>query len=360
MKKKMRTGWFALIGIFSAFILLSVVSNLAVADSVKEIRICCQMPVDHFDSKAVELFIKKAEELSNKTLKFKYFPAGQLYNEMDLVDVLPSGGVEMAQIGLDRHVGRVPSGSFVCPYFAAPDAYYRWWYDTACGAGLYYKILKPAFAKDNMVLLSTLNYATTYAILTNKPVHTLEDYKGLRIRTAAKALGAVVEALGAKAVVMSSSDVYMALQRGTIDGALSGTSSFVSRKWYEVAKYMQLVPLGNVPFGFAANLDFWKSLSPAQQKAIQEATREMEIWSVQASMDEHERCLDIMKKGGVEVFDFPPEIDKEIAKRGLEAIGNIVKPDVGQATWDEAMTMLDKANKADKPGWKEMLEKRSF
>lgn len=341
-------------------VLLVGVGQRATAEEFKNIKVACQMPADHFDSKAVELFIKKAEEKSNNTLKFQFFPAAQLYSDHDLVDVLPKGGVEVAQIGLDRHIGRVPAGHFAYPYFVGPNAYFRWWYDKKDDAGLYYKVLKPAFAKDNINLLSSLNYATTYAIITNKPVHTIADYKGMKIRTSGKSLGAVVEALGAKAVVMSSADVYMALQRGTIDGALSGTSSFVSRKWYEVAKHVQLVPLGNIPFGFAANMDFWKKLSPEQQKAVEEAAREMEIWAVNASIEDHERALDVMKKADVEIYDFPQEVQDEIAETGLKAVQTIVEPDVGEAVWTEAMQLLSNAKKVDKPDWKEMLEKRSF
>ncbi len=328
--------------------------------SAKDIMVTCQMPVDHFDSKAVELFIKKATEYSHGKLKFKYFPAGQLYNDVDLVDVLPKGGVQLAQIGLDRHVGRVPAGHFCYPYFAGPDAYFRWWYDKACGAGIFYSILRPQFEKDNIHLISSLNYATTYAIITNKPVHTLEDYKGLRIRSSGKSLGAFLESLGAKATVLTSADVYLALQRGTIDGALSGTSSFVSRKWFEVAKYVQIIPLGNIPFGFAANLTFWKGLKPDDQKAIEEAARDMEIWAVEKSIEEHDQCVAEMKKAGVEIYTFPPDVEEKMMSTGLEAVGSVVRPDTGDAVWNDAIGKLKLAIKAGKPGWKEMLQKREF
>ena len=329
------------------------------ADSISG-KVCCQMPADHFDSKAVELFIKKAEELSNNTISFKFFPAGQLYSEHDLVDVLPKGGVEMAQIGLDRHVGRVPVGHYAYPYFADPDVYYRWWYDKKCGGGIFYDVLKPAFEKDNIKLLSTLNYATTYAIITNKPIRKLEDYKGMKIRSSGKSLGSFLEMLGAKAVVMSSSDVYMALQRGTIDGALSGTSSFVSRKWYEAAKYVQIIPMGNIPFGWAASMKYWNKLSDDQKKVIEEASREMEIWAVKASSDEHDRCVKVMKDAGVEIMHFPKDIENELIKSGLKAVQQVVEPDVGKETWQLSMKYLENARQANGPTWQELLKTRPF
>ncbi len=85
----------------------------APALKVVEVRICGQMPVGHFNIVAVDRFIEDAEKRSNGTLHFTHYPAGQLYTAPDLVDVLPAGGVEMAQIGVDRHIGRVPEGHFI-------------------------------------------------------------------------------------------------------------------------------------------------------------------------------------------------------------------------------------------------------
>jgi len=338
---------------------LGFVPQAVAKQKVVEVRICCQMPAAHFDSIAVENFTKRAEELSKGSLKFTYYPAGQLYKAPELADVLPAGGVEMAQIGLDRHVGRIPEGNFIYPYFVSEDAYYRWWYDKDGGAGMYYSIMKPAFARDNIHLLSTLNYAPDYATITNKPVHTIADYKGLKIRSSGKSLGAVLEALGAKAIVMASADVYTSIQRGTIDGGLSGTTTFTSRKWYEVAKYVQHITLGNIPFGFAANLKFWNKLSPEQKKAIEQATREMEIWAVEASQEEHEKSLDIMRKAGLEIWQFSEADRAKIAEIGLGAVESVVKPDVGEKTWNDAMKALENAKKGTIP-WKKMLETRTF
>lgn len=343
----------------AVLILVGTVPSALAKKGVVEVRICCQMPAAHFDSIAVERFIKRAEELSNGSLHFTYYPAGQLYKAPELVDVLPAGGVEMAQIGMDRHSGRVPAGHFIYPYFVNEDAYYRWWYDKEGGAGIFYTILRPAFAKDNMHLLSTLNYAPDYATITNKPVHTLADYKGLKIRSSGKSLGAVLEALGAKAVVMSSSDVYTSIQRGMIDGALSGTTTFTSRKWYEIADYVQKIALGNIPFAFAANLQFWNKLTPEQKKAIGEATREMEIWAVTASQEEHLKSLELMKKAGVEIWEFSEEDKAKIAEIGLDAVGSVVKGDVGEKTWNDAIKALKNAQKGTIP-WKKMLETREF
>lgn len=329
------------------------------ANKVVKIRLCSQMPVGHYNTVALDNFIKDAEKRSGGSLKFTHFPAGQLYKPEALVEVLPAGGVEMAQIAMDRHSGRIPVGNFASVPLQGFEQFYRWYYDTADGGGIHYEILQPEFAKDNMHLISTLLNTSDFAIITNKPVKKVADYKGLKIRASGRGLGAAVRSWGASAVVMSSSDVYLAIQRGTIDGAMSGHTSLTSRKWYEIANYVQDMDLGVFGFSLAANLKFWKSLAPDQKKAIEEAARATEIWLVDTALKGEVDSTDIMRKAGVEVWDWPAAEHKKLKDLSNVGIAKVIKPDVGAALWNKAVNLMNNVKTATIP-WKELLEKRKF
>jgi len=326
---------------------------------VVKIRMPSQMPVGHYNTVALDNFIKDAETRSGGTLKITHFPAGQLYKPEDLVDVLPDGGVEMAQIAIDRHLGRVPAGHFASSPLMAHDWYLRTYYDVAQGGGLFYNIIRPAFRKDNIHVLSTLMNAADFAIITNKPVKKVGDYKGLKIRASGKGLGAAVESWGASAVVMSSADVYMAIQRGTIDGAMSGATSLVSRKWFEIADYVQDMDIGVFGFSLAANLKFWNSLTDKQRKAIEEAARATEIWLVDRALKGEVEALDTMKKAGVKIYNWPPEQHKKLVALSTEGIAKVTIPDIGEDVWKEAMRYVNAAAKSTTP-WKQLLQKRKM
>ena len=95
----------------------------------------------------------------------------------------------------------------------------------------------------------------------------------------------------------------MALQRGTIDGANSGISSFWSRKYYEVTDYLAC---NDWNFGMAVTLinnKKWDSLPADVQKAMLEAAEEAKIWTRNASEKADMASLASLKEKGMKFFD---------------------------------------------------------
>ncbi len=77
---------------------------------------------------------------------------------------------------------------------------------------------------------------------------------------------------GAGPSFLTGSEVYMALQRGTLQGSIASISSMVERKFYEVAPYMIMLPYASVQTYLAVNKGFFDRLTPAQQKAVLDAS----------------------------------------------------------------------------------------
>jgi TRAP-type C4-dicarboxylate transport system substrate-binding protein len=73
------------------------------------------LPIQHHITKASEVFKNAVEKNSNGKIEIQFYPAQQLYNDKDVVNVLPKGGVEMGVVQLDFWTGLVPSASL--PYF---------------------------------------------------------------------------------------------------------------------------------------------------------------------------------------------------------------------------------------------------
>ena len=105
-------------------------------------------------------------------------------------------------------------------------------------------------------------------MICTKPIKSIADFKGKRIRTYGFAYPALVQALGGTPVSMSSSDGYEALQRGILDCSPIGPSLAHGWKYDEVAKYYIDVPIG-ASFGhmIAMNLKSYNALD-AQTKSI--------------------------------------------------------------------------------------------
>ena len=102
---------------------------------------------------------------------------------------------------------------------------------------------------------------------TRKPVRTIEDLKGLRIRTPGGMQTRYIKALGIAVVFMPLSDVYMALETGTIDGVVTCPPCLIGFKLYEVAKYAVHATFGCVGEGIVMNKKSWKN-TPDDLKSI--------------------------------------------------------------------------------------------
>jgi TRAP-type C4-dicarboxylate transport system substrate-binding protein len=111
----------------------------------------------------------------------------------------------------------------------------------------YWHEIHPEFAaelaKYNMIAVG-MRPLESYGILCTKPVRSVEEFKGLRLRSYGFAIPAVVEALGAVPVAMSTNDTYEGLSRGIIDCSPIGPTLARGWKFDEVAKYYVDVPLG--------------------------------------------------------------------------------------------------------------------
>ncbi len=325
---------------------------------VVEVRLTGHMPVGQLDTMACERFIKEAETRSKGSLKFIHYPAGQLAMDMKAYDLCKRGGIEMAQFFTNRAVGIIPETDLTIPYYDDADWWARRMYDSESGGGLIPKYIAPKFEKQGLHLMTGPLYSPEHSMLTKKPIRKMTDYNGLKIRTSGRSYGAMVETWGAKPVVMTSADVYMALQRRTIDAACSGLTSFRSRKWYEVMSHVQLLWMQVSTLDMIANLKWWNSLTAEHRKIIEESLRVATIWAWEECIKEVDGDIKFLKSKGLEVIDFKisaPEEWEKIRKANLVAQEKLVAPTVGPETWKDHIQMLNATKGATKT-WRQVLE----
>jgi TRAP-type C4-dicarboxylate transport system substrate-binding protein len=106
-----------------------------------------------------------------------------------------------------------------------------------------------------------------------KPVRTMEDMKGMRIRTPSRAQSAQLTALGATPVDMPVTQIYNALERGVIDATMIPLSAMLDFKLLEVVKYLTVdAPLGRSPFLVSMQRKRYEGLAPDLKKIIDDTT----------------------------------------------------------------------------------------
>lgn len=116
----------------------------------------------------------------------------------------------------------------------------------------------------------------------NKPVKSVDDLKGLKVRSFTPSMAALIQSFGATPVTMQFSEVYPSLQRGVADCGVTSPTSGNSGKWPEVTTHFLPLSVSGSVQGHFMNLDYWNKFSPAAQKSLLAQFKKMEdeMWSL--------------------------------------------------------------------------------
>ena len=162
--------------------------------------------------------------------------------------------------------------------------------------------------KNNKVWPLYFHTLNTYQPLCTKPVTTVDDFKGLRIRSFGSYQPKLWESLGAVGVNVLPAEIYEGLQKGRLDCAFYSTDLHASSRLYEVAKYLTTLGFGPQPtWPIWVNYEKWQSFPDAVTDLIMEVSKEASERSLQALEEAGQKSLETMIENGVEVVEFKEE-----------------------------------------------------
>jgi TRAP-type C4-dicarboxylate transport system substrate-binding protein len=160
-------------------------------------------------------------------------------------------------------------------------------------------------------------------MFTKKPVNSIADIQGLKIRTGGGVAEKVAKALGASAFVKPAPESYELLSSGVADGVFFPLESIISFKLDTVLEQATLFPGGmySSAFGFFMNEDKWNKLPKQDQEIIEKLSGEHIARLAGASWDEADRKgLEQLKKSGVKIVNANSELVAEVRKRSAPII----------------------------------------
>lgn len=181
------------------------------------------------------------------------------------------------------------------------------------------------FAKFEVKNVFWVDYGFIQMWNSKRPLRSPADFVGLTMRSYSAGDSETLKALGAAPTLMSSSEMYMALQRGTVDGATTGMPAGVSRKVYEVQKYLTIANYCTAEFCVQANLEWWEGLDAEGQEAILKAGRDAEAWIRGAIAKSEQEAEKIIREAGLEVITLTNEERAALAEATRGVKDNFVK-----------------------------------
>lgn len=212
----------------------------------------------------------EVQKRSGGHLKIKFYSSGTLYHYKPSEAALAAGELDASQFA-GFTMGQIVQTVALPCLFDSWDQVKKFHREGGMN------LIAKGVSSCNMRPLFAIPFASITGIF-RKPVHTLDDLKGLKLRSPTAQLIAYLKRLGATSVHVATTEVYQALQLGTIDGVISTTESFYKRKWYEGARYFLNTPLGLYVHYSMISLKKWDSLPPDIQNLMLEVGEEVEDW----------------------------------------------------------------------------------
>jgi TRAP-type C4-dicarboxylate transport system substrate-binding protein len=169
----------------------------------------------------------------------------------------------------------------------------------------------PEFS-DNMHVLTFLPTDMQMFVTTEKKIQSLSDFSGLKIRANSGQLITAIDKLGAAAVSITTTEVFMALSQKTVDGAISSPSAMTAFVWQDAVNYLYDLPICTGMNYIGMNLDVWNSLPSDIQDAMDACSLEFYEKYMKQNNAEQQNSIDTMTAAGVEFVELSDETIADI------------------------------------------------
>ena len=302
MKKKVLSVCFISVLVGSLVVGIGTATKAAAAPKVIELKLASPMPPGH--PMHVDMWDVWAKELNKRTngrVKVTIYPGGALGQAPVIWENTLKGICDIGCVG-NYTPAKFPVMDFRqwlpfrIPNF--PVQNHITWH-------LYYQgLLDPELA--GYKFLYPCDPGPTLLCTNKKKVMTLDDFRGLRIRV----LGSCpsLDRLKADTLNMPLGEVYTALERGTIDGLVTGTSVLPAVKLDKIVRYISLAPFSYGGWYVLMNLNVWNKLPQDIQHIIDVLNQETYYRQVLTTFYEKDQVqgVKLCKAAGIEFYSPPP------------------------------------------------------
>ncbi|MGH1352707.1 MAG: TRAP transporter substrate-binding protein [Methyloligellaceae bacterium] len=277
---------------------------------------------------AAEEFAKKVKDYTEGRYEIRIYPSGQLANDPKAIEQLQLGGVDFTVSATGSYATHLPSLNLTAMPFLV-DSYEQGWelYDNS-------EWLKGEFDKlpsKGFRVLATWE-AGFRSFTTKEPLTSPADAEGEKMRVYPNdMIRWTMEAIGFQTVVMPITDVYLAIQQGTVSGQENPVDTIKSLRFNEVAPNITLTRHVYSPLPLTVSESTWQKLSDADKDAFSKAATEAAAFSRDLVKNSVDSQLAEMTEAGAtvsvpEIGPFRKAVESVYDKaRGVYGAGEVDK-----------------------------------
>src|SRR5262250_148351 len=270
------------------------------AQNVRHYRFAYDQPRSTGYGVAADIFSNKLAELSHGTMLIDQFPASQLGQEPQVLQLLKSGDIDFSVTSTANTATISPQAGVMSLHFLfrSEDHLKRAIADPMVAQAIR-DMIEDTVQGAHVIGLATLGLRSLYG---KKEIHKIADLKGLKVRVQATSTeDTMFPAYGAQTVHMPFGSGYTSLQTGVVDVAENSINVYLVNKHYEVAPVLNLTEHeANNALVFISD-KLWQSLSAEQRKWVLAAADEVSQKEPAKAFDLERTAATKLKSMGVKV-----------------------------------------------------------
>ncbi len=264
----------------------------AIAQQPRVLRFGSMLPADSIYHRACVMFGDELAKLSSNKLKVQVYPDSQLGTIPEMLSSVQVGSLQMTMAVSAWYSKFIkPLDAFTLPYLVSSADRLH----TALGGPLGQRISEMGDAAGFQMIGYWL-IGGRHIVNKIRPVNRPADCAGLKLRVInSQVYIQTFRALGATAVAMDPSELYLALQQGVVDGFEYPLPDLISYKFYEVSKYLSLDGHTTDFFLVSINKALWQGFSKDEQGMMSQAMRTAMDWQWREQPNEIANSLTKLK-----------------------------------------------------------------
>ncbi len=256
---------------------------------------------------AAQKFADNVNAMADGTVEIEVKAAGELVGAFEVFDAVTSGQADIYHAADYYFINQHPGFAFFTgvPFGMTAQELNNWYYH---GEGrAMHDELGEIFGLKSFLAGNTGTQAGGWF---RKEIAGPEDFNGLKFRMPGLG-GRVLGAMGASVQNLPGAEVYQALASGAIDGTeWIGPWADEKAGFQEITKFYYTSGMHEPAAGLSAaiNLDVFNELTPAQQKIMEIAAADANVWNLAQYMNNNGAALQRLQAGGVKVLEFPDSV----------------------------------------------------
>lgn len=292
---------------------------------------------------AAERLASRIAELSEGKLVIKIMAAGSLVPALEVFDAVTGGSADMAHSASFYWQGKIAAASLftTIPFGMTPLEQEAW---LSQGDGQ--KLWQQSYDPFDLIPLAASNTGPSMAGWFHRPLHSLKDLVGMKIRMAGIG-GAIFTAMGAQTMLIPPAEMVMSLSQGVVDGVeFLSPSIDIGFGLDKMASYYYgpgfTKPNGSAELIIARRV--WDSFSPTQRSWFSVAARAEYQYSLAEASWQNSQALETLRAKGVEIAPLPTDIIAKAESIAAEQLNQLFAKDAKTlAIWQnykQALTRL--------------------